>query len=304
MRENVRHPTKVEVNLWNNWINILKIIQSGNSNEMIHPNGFIRSIIQVTEHKKGFSFSENEPGDANEFILFMIETLHMCVCHDIDITIAGHAENGIDNLAIEVYKHMKSELETNYSNIEMMFRGTRISCISSVHSPYQQHSQLPETFKILDLPIVNESPSTIYHSLSSYTQAELLDGNNQWYNEKTNQYEDVRKHTYIWSFPEILIISLNRNQPDGTKNDTYVQYPMVLDLQSYTHGYKKTDNIYDLVGVCVHLCQSPHGHITAFVKKDNNWYFCNDEVIQIIEKEEHLQTKYAHCLFYTKKNSE
>ena len=80
MRENVRHPTKVEVNLWNNWINILKIIQSGNSNEMIHPNGFIRSIIQVTEHKKGFSFSENEPGDANEFILFMIETLHMCVC--------------------------------------------------------------------------------------------------------------------------------------------------------------------------------------------------------------------------------
>ena len=139
--------------------------------------------------------------------------------------------------------------------------------------------------------------------LQHYIQPEILDGDNQWYNEKTQQYESIRKELLFWSFPDILIVSLKRNQYDGTKNNAYVSYPLELDLRAYVHGYKKSHFEYELTGVINHIGIASGGHFNAFVKKEGHWFFCNDETIQIIEKEDYLQTKNAHCLIYVKKNN-
>jgi ubiquitin C-terminal hydrolase len=46
-----------------------------------------------------------------------------------------------------------------------------------------------------------------------------------------------------------------------------------------------------------------YGHYTCFVRKDGQWYHCNDIQIQKVEDMSHLETPYASCLVYVKKNT-
>jgi len=158
---------------------------------------------------------------------------------------------------------------------------------------------------LLDLPLLydNPGPYTIYDCLDEYTKIEKLDGENQWYNEKTKIHESVQKSLSFWSLPEVLIICLKRNQWNGQKNTADIEYPLELDLRKYIIGYRKSEFIYDLTGVCIHMGNMTNGHYMAFVKKQKHWFFCNDETVQIIEDLKHLQTNLAHCLFYVKKNN-
>lgn len=302
----VSHPTKIESLLWKNYKNVLDIIHSPSENlrEEIHPNGFIQAIEQVAKHKKASFYQQDEPADIGEFFIFLIDSFHECISREMDIHISGHSENEVDNLAIEVFTKFKKEMETNYSPLYPLFHGWQVSRISSLDPPHLVHSNKAESFKILDLPIpMNIQTISLQDCLQHYIQPEILDGNNQWYNEKTQQHESIRKELLFWSFPDILIVSLKRNQYDGTKNNTYISYPLELDLRSYVHGYKKSHYEYDLRGVVNHMGNASNGHFNAFVKKQDHWFYCNDETIQIIENLEHLQTKYAHCLIYVKKNS-
>jgi ubiquitin C-terminal hydrolase len=296
--------TCVECMLWKNINEIVSIMKNGNSKEIIHPNGLIRSIDQVSKHNKQSFLSNHEPEDIGEFILFFLESLHKCVLREIDITIAGNAENSLDDLAIEVYKKTKESVEKNYSELYMLFYGTQLSQITSLDGK-TVHSLNVEGFYILDLPIPNNisSDSTIYDCIDKYITPEILDGDNKWLNEKTNKLESVRKFFSFWSFPDVLIISLKRIDFMGNKNSINIQYPLELDLRKYVVGYKKEDNIYHLVGICCHLGNHSKGHYISFVKKEEQWYFCNDETIQNVDDIKHLQSGFAYCLFYTKKNN-
>lgn len=301
LNKNFQNATKVESMLWKNWKDITSVMQNSSNNELLHPNGFVSAIEQVTKHKNIKFFSKNEPEDMSEFILFFIDCLHLCLEREITIEISGHSENKTDNKAIEVFKKLKEIFERKYSEIAMLFYGATISSIESIDAT-QVYSETADVFYILDLPILKQN-CTLYECIDEYIKPEVLDGDNKWYNEKTNTYENINKSISFWSFPEVLVICLKRLNYDGSKNNSLVNYPLELDLRKYVVGYKKTTFVYDLVGICVHVGNIDIGHYTSFVKKDNHWFFCNDEKIRHVEKLEYLTTNHTHCLFYVKKNS-
>lgn len=305
---NVLNVTKIDTFLLKNWKDIIRIMNNGVTDEIIHPNGLIHSIEQISKHKNLSFLNNHEPEDITEFLIFLIECVHECLSREIDISISGISENDLDDLAIVVYKCTKDQFEKQYSEMNFLFYGVQISQILSLDSSYV-HSRSAEGYFVLDLPLPFVSPEkmndsfTIYECIENYIKPEILEGDNKWFDETKNEKISVQKSMSFWSFPNILIISLKRNDYSGNKNNMKISYPLVLDLTKYVIGYKKTEFIYDLAGICCHFGNSMNGHYTAFVKKEEKWYSCNDDQIQIVEKEEYLQTNYAYCLFYVKKNN-
>ena len=313
----IKNITKIESVLWKNWKDIVTIMDQNDSNVLnnsegtktpkqivMQPNGFITAIEQVSNSKKISFFQTLEPQDISEYLVFFIDALHECISQEYTVQIAGQSRNETDNLALEVYKVTKQTFEKQFSDIAKIFYGVQVSQLTSMDGQVV-HSRNCEIFYLLDLPLLydNPGPYTIYDCLDEYTKIEKLDGENQWYNEKTKIHESVQKSLSFWSLPEVLIICLKRNQWNGQKNTADIEYPLELDLRKYIIGYRKSEFIYDLTGVCIHMGNMTNGHYMAFVKKQKHWFFCNDETVQIIEDLKHLQTNLAHCLFYVKKNN-
>ncbi len=68
--------------------------------------------------------------------------------------------------------------------------------------------------------------NNIYNCFEMYCQGEKLEGENGWYDEKTNKKIDVEKKIVFWSLPNILVIDLKRFTPSGKK----IQVPLNLEL--------------------------------------------------------------------------
>ena len=300
--ESIKNHTKIETLLWKNWRDILGIMETGNNKELLCPNGFIHAIETISKSKKQTFFHDcNSQEDISEFILFLIEGLHECLSREITVSISGHSVNETDNFAIEAFKKVKQSLEKQYSEVMELFYGISISSIRNPEGEIQ--SRQFETYILLDLPLpsISNQPTTLYDCLQNYIRPEILEGDNKWYNDKTNTYEVAEKTLTFWSFPKILIVCLKRNSYDGNKNTTFIDYPLELDLSPFVVGYKPSEFVYNLVGICAHIGNVNHGHYTAFVKKNTDWFFCNDELIQLVENEKYLKLKEAYCLFYVKK---
>lgn len=301
--ESIHNSTKIENILWKNWKDVLTIMSNtNNTKESLSPNGFLNAIETVAKNKKMLFFQEDEQEDIGHFLLFFIDSLHECFTKETIVEISGLSKNETDNLAINVFKKSKSLFEKDYSEIVRLFHGFSVSQIVSTERENIIRSQNIEIYYTFDLHIPNEN-TTLYKCIEEYLKPEILDGDNKWFNEDKDVYERVEKKLLFWSFPDILIICLKRNNYFGGKNNSLIDYPLELDLSKYTCGYKKNSYTYDLIGVCNHIGNKNGGHYTAFVNKDNNWYHCNDETIQIVEDKKYLLTKFAYCLFYCKKNN-
>jgi ubiquitin C-terminal hydrolase len=120
----------------------------------------------------------------------------------------------------------------------------------------------------MDLPIPTDNACTVYDCFDKFVESEILSGDNAWYNDKTGEKEDVVKTLGFWNFPKILVITLKRFSPDGTrKMGNLITFPIQnLDLSKYVVGYKKNTYVYDLYGICNHMGGTQGGHYTSFIK--------------------------------------
>jgi ubiquitin C-terminal hydrolase len=304
---NTINPTKIENQLWKQWRDIQFIMRSaGNPLELLHPTGFLTAIQTISKKHRYSFFSSNEPEDMSEFILFFIESLHTCMSRPMNIIISGHIEHEVDNIALEIYNFMKPIYEKDYSEIKDLFTGTYISFLDPLHdlSTQPKHfSKMPDIFSVLNLPVPVQPNISLYDCLDTFCKEEVMDGDNAWFNDKTHQKEPVRKYVRFWNFPKVLFICLNRYTMNGEKRMDTISFPTVLELGKYTCGYKPNENTYHLVGICNHIGNIHNGHYNCFVHKDDNWYFCDDTTIKVVNDFNQLITPYVSCLVYVKKNN-
>jgi len=297
-KQEVENQTKAEKNIFMNWKDITQILHNhSDQNGLLQPRGFLNSVQTICPTL----FKENEPNDISEFLLFFIQALHTCFSRSKKVLYTGTVYNDVDNIAIECYKLLTKTYELEYSEIMDIFQGIYVSRIVSKTNITQ--STTPELFFILDLSIPSSPENkTIYDCFNHFIAPETLEGENAWFNEKTGQKEDIQKMFSFWSFPKILVICLKRFSYDGvSKESCMVSFPHILDLRSYIYGYRASEYMYDLYGVCNHLGNVSGGHYTSFVKKAEKWYHCDDETIQLVEEPNMVITKFAYCLFYVKK---
>lgn len=216
--------------------------------------------------------------------------------------IRGNTENDTDHLAVKCFGMLKDVYEKEYSEIMDLFYGIYVSQIISMNGQ-TIHNIKPESFFILDLPIPLNKPNvSIYDCLDYFTMSETMSGENAWYNEKTQSKEDIQKTMGFWNFPKILVITLKRFSPDGSRKlMNLIDFPLEnLDLSKYVQGYNPKQYVYDLFGICNHMGGVMGGHYTSFVKNSSNeWYHFNDTNVGRIQT---VVTPMAYCLFYRKKN--
>jgi len=272
------------------------------SNCTIAPWGFVKSVQKVAGMKNQDIFSGHSQNDTEEFLLFVIDSFHNALSREVDMNITGAAMNETDKLAKVCYKMMKEMYVKEYSEMLQFFYGIHVNVLTSKDNQ-KILSMKPEPFSVLNLPIpaTNESVSLI-DCVDLHCKSELLEGDNAWLNEETNQKEDVNRMIVFWSLPDILIIDLKRWDNYGRKIDKFIDIPMNnLDMSKYVKGYNSASYIYELYGICNHMGNSNGGHYDANVKNANGkWYNFNDTNVNEIN-EESVISNGSYCFFYRKK---
>ena len=283
------------------WNELRKLIWTNDG--VISPNKFVRSVQNVAKEKNRDIFTGWSQNDISEFLLFMMECIHNSISRSVTVNINGKKENNVDMLAVKCYTHLKETYAREFSEINEMFYGIQVTELLSIDKSIK-HSVKPEQYFIIDLPLPSKPDINIYDCLDLYTNEEKMEGENAWFNDKTNSKEDIIKRIRFWNLPDILIITFNRFSFDGkTKRNDNVLFPLDdFNLSSYVCGYKPNSYKYELYAICNHSGNAFMGHYTAFIKNyTNNWFLFNDETISKVKNSKTVITPMAYCLFYRKK---
>ena len=290
----------IEATIFTEWNNLRVLMWSENCT--IAPWGFIKAVQRVAREKQQDIFSGFAQNDVSEFLLFIIDCMHMGIKREVDMSISGNIINDMDTLAHECYKMMQNMYKTEYSEILNLFYGISITQIKSFKNE-KLLSRTCEPFSLLSLSIPNKLSTTIFDCFDLYEENEELCEDNAWLNDKTNKKENVKKNTIFWSLPNILIIHLKRFNNANRKVHTMITTPINdIDLSKYVYGYNSAEYIYDLFGTGNHSGNVFGGHYTANIKNANGkWYSFNDTIVNEIS-ETSVINQYTYCLFYRKKN--
>jgi len=271
-------------------------------NCIVSPGSFLKTVHNVAKNKKMELFMGWNQNDVSEFLLFVIDCFHNSLRREVIMNIHGKPDSETDEMAIACYNEIKTMYSKEYSEFIPIFGGILMSRLLSKTG--EVHSMKPEPFFVLDIPIPpgNKEPSLL-DCMELYCEKESLEGDNAWFNDKTNKKEDVDKQVVFWSLPKVMIISLKRFTADGRKIQVPVDIPLNnLDLSKFVYGYDKDTYNYELYGICNHMGGTLGGHYTAFVKNANGkWFSYNDTNVIEVDIEKSLNKTYAYCLFYRKK---
>lgn len=288
---------KIDSLLFIEWKKLMNIMWS--SNCVVAPHGFFKSIKEISS-KKNSIFNNFNQNDTHEFLIFILDTFHLSLEREVKINIEGHEKNSKDKLAKKCFNMIKENYSKNYSEILQLFNGIQVNRLIDLENYVK--SIKPESFFLLNLSIPSSKDKiSIYDCFEAYTQNELLNGDNAWYNEDTQQYEDVNTNVKFWSLPEILIIIIKRYNFNGSRNNKLIEVPNSnLDLSKYVIGYDAESYKYNLFGICNHSGNQFFGHYWSYVKNANNkWYSFNDDKVKEIP-ENKLISPYGYCFFFRK----
>ena len=280
------------------WDNLRKLLWKENC--IISPGKFVKTIQKISHLKNIEIFTGYSQNDVSEFLLFLIDCFHTSLSRGVKMTISGSPENDKDELAIKCFEMIKTTYSKDYSEIWNLFYAVHVSEISRTDNG-KVISTRPEPFFMIDLPIPpNNKEPTLIDCFNHYVDGEIIEN---YKDEDTNEFVNIRKRILFWSFPNILTIDLKRFNNRAQKNKSYISFPIDdLDISQYVIGYKKEIYKYELYGVCNHSGSSMGGHYTSYVKNANGkWYHFNDTTVSEVGLIESIISPKAYVLFYRKK---
>jgi len=270
------------------------------SNCTISPTSFIK-VVKLISYKKGLvNFVGMGQNDVQEFLVFLIDTIHEVIAKEVIIKISGKVVNEIDKMALDAMKMWKIFFKDSYSIMVNLFYGQLVSTIE-VDNKISSRNYDPCCYFTLPIPKI-DNDINIYDCFDLFTTTEVLDGDNMIRCEETGELKIGKKTIKIWNFPKILIVHFKRFDNNGNKIDNMINFPLNnLNLTKYCVGYDKYNSVYDLYGICNHQGSLNGGHYFAYCKNLNGkWYNYNDSSVREIS-ESSVLTSSAYCLFYRKK---
>lgn len=282
------------------WDNLRKMMWKQNCS--IAPWGFVKAVQKVSAHKGQSLFTGYSQNDVQEFLLFLIDSFHNSISREVDMKVSGHVENDTDVMAKSCYAMMKEMFEKDYSEIVNMFYGIHVSAIVRAGSD-EVLSVRPEPFFVLSLPMPAKQGTevSLIECMNEFCAKERMEGENAWFNDKTNRKEDIDKGMVFWSFPEVLIIHLKRWGYTGNKDRRLVSCDKdCLDLTAYVKGYNASSYKYQLYGVCNHQGGAQGGHYTANVRTAKGEWMCFNDMSVFPVDTTNVVTPSAYCLFFRK----
>ena len=108
------------------------------------------------------------------------------------------------------------------------------------------------------------------------------------------------KRIRVYRPPRVLMINMKRFHKARGKIQSFVSFPLDLDLGEWT--ISSSDAQYHLYGVVNHRGHLGAGHYYAYVKTaEEKWYCFDDSRVEEIKDEGAIVSAHAYLLFYVKK---
>ena len=270
-------------------------------------------------------FQKGDPGDAKDFIIFILEQIHrelkksvinLTNINKIDQLNQYDKKNAFNNF----FEDFKKECSI-ISDVFFGFNETTNICLNCKNNYNSRGMENPvcynySIFNCIIIPLeevknmknnyygtnvnnVNMQECFIYNQKS-----ELFTGENMNYCNICRQLFNSVYTSKIYVSPNYLIIILNRGK--GNVFQVKLDFTLQIDITDFVE-FKNERTIYDLYGVITHIGQSgPNAHFVASCKSpiDNKWYRYNDAMVTPINN---MQTEVfdfgvPYILFYEKHN--
>lgn len=281
-------------------------------------------------------FNVFEQNDAHEFLNYMLEKLHeeckfnnsnpnlvfnslgvvYCMTSMIKVekkmklinnekikTLENRLSDHFNNNPNEYTKYMAQETIKKINKIEGQsylmndFLGVYKSTVEC--SECKSKNDTYEHFTTLSIDV---KYSTIDKCLHNFTKPELLKGDNKFFCNKCNIHVNGVKYIEFIYLPQNLVIIFKRFR-QRIVNNVYVQkknnkfIDIDLDGINLQTNYQECD--YKLFSICSHIGTCEFGHYYVQVKKKNNWYAIDDEMIYNRQNEYDI-IKNAYIMFYSR----
>ena len=282
---------KDEANIAEQWNIVLRGLWYKNS--LITPKNFVGTIQNLAQIKGYGEFTGYNQSDSQEFLQFLLESLHICFSREVVMRISGTPKNAFDKLAIEALEGWKNYFNKDYSIVVDLFYGQFITDFQTITNGKSTKSKSYEPFNTLSLELKDLSGDTctIYDCFDNFTGNEKIDIDDS----NINKFKKVT----FWKLPKVLIIYFKKYNNNNMKINKHIEYPIeCLDLSKYVTGYNRDKYKYSLYGVINHIGGASGGHYYSYVKNyDNDWYNYDDDTVKTLSLEKVI-SKNAYCLFY------
>lgn len=155
----------------------------------------------------------------------------------------------------------------------------------------------------LSVDINDVDIKTLDDALFEFTKDELLTDDNAVFCQKCRTKRSVTKGLRLATAPSILVCHLKRFAFNDygrlVRLHKRIEFPQRLEIGDYMSNLNKArPPPYDLVGVLVHQGQTcASGHYLSFVKKNGEWFKCNDSEVTKVE-ESTVMMQQAYILMY------
>ena len=299
------------------WL-IKKLWEKNPSKPSFSPKKFMDTIAEMNP-----LFKKGDPGDAKDFIIFVLEQIHK----ELKRSIANNANilkiedlNQYDK--VNAFSHFFEEFKKDCSIISDVFFGfneTTNVCLNCKNNYTSKGQNFPicynyGIFNCLIFPLeevrkmkcnyykINCDRVNLIECFVYNQQSELFTGENQNYCNICRQMFNSVYTSLIYTFPNHLILILNRGK--GNVFKVNLDFALQIDLTDFAIA-KQSREIFDLYGVITHIGQSgPNAHFVATCKSpiDGYWYRYNDSLVNPITdiQKEIINFGVPYILFYQK----
>ena len=289
------------------------------------------SVAQEATHNNeryaGFSHlfagTQNDP---HEFMAFLLDKIHNAKTTTVNME-TTHIKSQHSKYVQAYLTHFKLRYKNDYSLFVKNFYYYILSCVICDKCKFESVSVTPGDIMCLAIPPLQSihsdnadkvnRPITLNECINDMFNIECV----EYKCEECGNTENNIINKKLLTPPKTLIIKLKRYTQSNNmliKNDTFIQYPQILDLKSNYCG--STIHTYELYGIINHSGSLNRGHYYSFIKnntKDYNkantgsnlindfqdkWFLCNDSITKQIDINEVLSSRDAYILFYYSKN--
>ncbi|XP_014680667.1 PREDICTED: ubiquitin carboxyl-terminal hydrolase 8-like [Priapulus caudatus] len=257
--------------------------------------------FKYTVGRYGPLFAGNEHQDSQEFMAFLLDSLHEDVNKVRKRVVLPEQDNDGVTDVMAADKAWQIHKVINESIIVSLFQGqfkSTVACLTC-----EKTSVTFDPFMYLSLPLPSGSRCRLQDCLRLFFKEEKMTGDSRWSCPRCKTKRDAVKRLEIWRLPPILIVLLKRFYYEGMfrhKIQTFVDFPISgLNMADTIRGPKKRSP-YWLYAVSNHYGSLDGGHYTAYCKNSftDRWCKFDDSDVTKMDVSD-IRTPAAYMLFYS-----
>jgi len=191
--------------------------------------------------------------------------------------------------AMEItFKHGNLQ-DTKATPVNTLYEGTLKDYIKCTEQPNHERVRFDP---FMDILLSIRNVNSLEEALDLYTEAEILDGENQWFCERCDKKVRADKGLRLNTAPLFLTLQLKRFDFDyqtwqRVKLNNRVTFPMEIDIKKWLTEDSPNQNHsqFELFSVLIHQGGAQGGHYYAMIKdiKTGKWFKFNDASVMEIE---------------------